>query len=282
MGVCPRVPFYRQGVQLSSTPGFWKDELAVKGFTLLYSDCKNAISAEESTKIIADLDDSLPGYDVKEYFGSQPNIFRDYDHLTIARDSATGGTVGLLGSKWFSSSDVTYLYLWTAMVAERVRKSSLLSSLFLWELDKAVKERTAPPMIATKTYNPIVYKAMNALHRLIPGSRFYPTIEDSSQNPEMVALAKQVVGLLCPKLEVRYDTAVVVGGQGVLAPNFFPELPSSRDPAVDKFFERNLTRDDQILMIVEIPRSSHEALSVLLRNAEMSKFAGPVVPVHGS
>jgi|GEM_PF-1077978 len=265
-----------------STPGFWKDKLSVRDFTLLYSDCNSEISPEEKNQIISDLDDSLPGYDVQQYFGSQPNIFRDYDHLTIARHSINGNTVGLLGSKWFSSPELTYLYLWTAMIAESARKSSLLTSLFLWELSKAVKERATPPLIATKTYNPIVYKAMNALHRLIAGSRFYPAVDGSSQNPEMIERAKQVVSVLCPKLEVKYDTAVVVGGQGVLAPNFFPELPSSRDRIVDSFFERNLTRNDQILMIVEIPPSSYHAVDVLLRNAAMTNFASLGTPAHAS
>ena len=267
---------------MDATPGFWKDQLNVKGFTLLYSDCNSEISPEEKSQIIADLDDTLPGYDVQQYFGSQPNIFRDYDHLVIARDSASGKTVGLLGSKWFSSGELTYLYLWTAMIAESARKSSLLTSLFLWMLSKAVGERRTPPLIATKTYNPIVYKAMNTLHRLISGSRFYPTIDGSSQNPEMVDRAKQVVAVLCPALEVKYDTAVVVGGQGVLAPNFFPELPSSRDPKVDSFFERNLTRNDQILMIVDIPPSSYPAVDVLLRNAAMTNFASLGTPAHVS
>jgi hypothetical protein len=266
---------------MNSISGFWKDQLTVKDFTLLYSDCNSEIAPDEKNQIIADLDESLPGYDVQQYFGSQPNIFRDYDHLTIARDSS-GTTVGLLGSKWFSSAEVTYLYLWTAMIAESARKSGLLTSIFLWQLSKAVQEKTTPPLIATKTYNPIVYKAMNALHHLIAGSRFYPAIDGSSQNPELVARAKQVVALLCPKLEVKYDTAVVVGGQGVLAPNFFPELPSSRDPKVDSFFESNLTRNDQILMIVEIPSSSYQAVDVLLRNAAMTNFASLRAPAYAS
>ena len=257
---------------MNSISGFWKDQLTVKDFTLLYSDCSSEIAPEEKSQIIADLDESLPGYDVQQYFGTQPNIFRDYDHCVIARDS-TGNTVGLLGSKWFSSPELTYLYLWTAMIAESARKSGLLTSIFLWELSKVVQEKTIPPLIATKTYNPIVYKAMNALHHLIAGSRFYPAINGSSQDPELVARAKEVVALLCPKLEVKYDSAVVVGGQGVLAPNFFPELPSSRDPKVDSYFEANLTRNDQILMIVDIPPSSYQAVEVLLRNAAMTNFA---------
>jgi hypothetical protein len=257
---------------MNSISGFWKDQLTVKDFTLLYSDCNSEIAPEEKSQIIANLDESLPGYDVKQYFGSQPNIFRDYDHLNIARDS-TGNTVGLLGSKWFSSAELTYLYLWTAIIGEQARKSGLLTSIFLWQLSKAVMEKTTPPLIATKTYNPIVYKAMDALHRIIAGSRFYPAINGSSQDPELVAKAKQVVALLCPKLEVKYDSAVVVGGQRVLAPNFFPELPSSRDPIVDSYFETNLTRNDQILMIVDIPPSSFQAVDVLLRNAAMTNFA---------
>jgi hypothetical protein len=257
---------------MNSISGFWKEQLRVKQFTMLYSDCNSEIAPEEKNQIIADLDESLPGYDVQQYFGSQPNIFRDYDHLTVARDS-TGNTVGLLGSKWFSSPELTYLYLWTAMIAESARKSGLLTSIFLWQLSKAVEEKMIPALIATKTYNPIVYKAMNALHHLIAGSRFYPAINGSNQNPELVDRAKQVVSLLCPKLEVKYDTAVVVGGQGVLAPDFFPELPSSRDPIVDSYFESNLTRNDQILMIVDIPASSHHAFEVLLRNAAMTNFS---------
>jgi hypothetical protein len=263
-----------EGVQvMNSISGFWKDQLSVKEFTLLYSDCNTEIVPEEKSKIIADLDESLPGYDVQQYFGSQPNIFRDYDHLTVARDSISGNTVGLLGSKWFSSPELTYLYLWTAMIGEGARKSGLLTSIFLWQLSKVVQEKTTPPLIATKTYNPIVYKAMNALHHLIAGSRFYPAINGSNQDPELVGRAKQVVALLCPKLEVKYDTGVVVGGQGVLAPNFFPELPSSRDPIVDSYFDSNLTRNDQILMIVDIPPSSYQAVDVLLRNAAMTNFA---------
>ena len=257
---------------MNSISGFWKDQLTVKDFTLLYSDCKSEIAPEEKSQIIADLDESLPGYDVQQYFGTQPNIFRDYDHCVIARDS-TGNTVGLLGSKWFSSAELTYLYLWTAMIAEGARKSGLLTSIFLWELSKVVKEKTTPPLIATKTYNPSVYTAMNALHHLIAGSRFYPAINGSSQDPELVGRAKQVVSQLCPKLEVQYDTAVVVGGQGVLAPHFFPELPSSRDAKVDSYFESHLTRNDQILMIVDIPPSSYQAVDVLLRNAAMTNFA---------
>lgn len=257
----------------SRVDGFWKDRLPIQDFTLLYSDCKETIDPDEARKIIADLDESMPGYDVKQYFGSQPNIFRDYDHLTIARDTKTHETVGLLGSKWFSSPDVTYLYLWTAMISERARKSNLLRSIFFWQLDKAVKEKMIPPMIVTKTYNPIVFKAMMTLPPMIPGARLYPALNEPHQDPEMVALAKKVVALLCPQLEVKYDEAVVVGGQAVLAPNFFPELPPSGSPAIDAFFQKNLTRNDQILMIVEIPRACSEAVHSLLRQIGMMNFA---------
>ena len=242
---------------------FWKDRVEIKDYTLLYSDCKNAIDPKEAAKIIGDLDDSMPGYDVKQYFGSQPNIFRDYDHLTIARDTNTSATNGLLGSKWFHSSDITYLYLWTAMLAERARKTTLLRSIFFSQLYKAVKEKSVPPMIVTKTYNPVVFGAMAMLSSMIPGARFYPAVDQPHQDPEMVDLAKKVVALLCPKLEVKFDKAVVVGGQAVLAPNFFPNLPPCGSPKVDELFA-NLTRSDQILMILEIPPASGEAVQTLL------------------
>lgn len=246
------------------TGSFWKERVEIKDYALLYSDCKNAIDPKEAAKIIGDLDESMPGYDVKQYFGSQPNIFRDYHHLTIARETTTDATNGLLGSKWFHSPEITYLYLWTAMLAERARKTTLLRSIFFSQLYKAVKERSVPPMIVTKTYNPVVFEAMAMLASMIPGARFYPAIDQPQQDPEMVDIAKKVVALLCPKLEVKFDKAVVVGGQAVLAPNFFPDLPPCGSPRVDDLF-RNLTRSDQILMIVDIPSSSGQALHALLQ-----------------
>ena len=251
---------------------FWKDRIAAEEYTLLYSDCREELPPDEVERVVHDLHEGLPGNDVRQYFINQPSIFRDYNHLTIARDSEGDNTIGLLGSKWFSSPDVTFLYLWTAISVHRVRRKGLLNTMFLWQLEKAIGERGVPPIIATKTTNPIVFKAIRSLHSLVPGSRLYPNIDGSSQEPELVAQAQRVVALLCPTLEVKYDAGVVIKGMAALAANFFPELPTSGDPAIDEYFRKNLTTDDQVLMLVDIPPTAHGPIRALLDHVRSSNF----------
>ena len=256
---------------------YWKDRIAADDYTLLYSDCQEDLPPDEAEHIVNDLHEGLPNNDVRQYFINQPNIFRDYDHLTIARDPESDNTIGLLGSKWFSSPEYTFLYLWTAISVHRVRRKGLLNTMFLWQLEKAIDERGVPPVIATKTTNPIVFKAIRSFHSLVPGSRLYPNIDGSNQEPELMAQAHQVVALLCPTLEVKYDSAVVIKGMSTLAANFFPELPTSGDPAIDEYFRKNLTPDDQVLMLVVLPPAAHRSIQALLEHARSInyKLSGP-------
>lgn len=253
-------------------PNYWNDRIETGEYTLLYSDCREELSSDEAESIVNELHEGLPGNEVKQYFVNQPTIFRAYNHLTIARDPETQSAIGLLGSKWFTSPEVTFLYLWTAISVHRVRRKGLLNTMFLWQLEKAVAERGFPPIVATKTTNPIVFKAIRTFHSFVPGSRLYPNIDGSGQNPELVAQARRVVSLLCPTLEVDYNAGVVVKGMATLAANFFPELPTSGDPAIDEHFRKNLTTDDQVLMLVDIPPASHRAILALLDHARPTNY----------
>jgi hypothetical protein len=268
-----------QGKDRSHMPDFWKDQIAADDYTLLYSDCREELPPDEVERIVSELHEGLPGNNVRDYFINQPTIFTDYDHLTIARDPESDNTIGLLGSRWFRSPDntFTFLYLWTAISVHRVRRKGLLNTMFLWQLEKSIGEKGVPPIIATKTTNPIVFKAIRTFHSLVPGSRLYPNIDGSSQDAELVAKAHQVVALLCPTLEVKYDTAVVLKGMATLAANFFPELPTSGDPAIDEYFRKHLTPDDQVLMLVDLPPAAHRSMHGLLAHARSVnyKIGGP-------
>ena len=251
---------------------YWKDRITADDYTLLYSDCREDLPLDEAERIVSNFQEGLPGNNVRGYFTNQPTIFRDYDHLTIARDPESNNTIGLLGSKWFSSPEYTFLYLWTAISVHRVRRKGLLNTMFLWQLEKAVDERGVPPVIATKTTNPIVFKAIRSFHSLVPGSRLYPNIDGSSQERELVTQAHQVVALLCPTLEVKYDTAVIIKGMSTIAANFFPELPTSGDTVIDEYFRTNLTPDDQVLMLVVLPPAAHRSIYALLAHARSSNY----------
>lgn len=256
----------------------WNDRIESGGYTLLYSDCREGLPPAEAESIVNELHEGLPGNEVRLYFVNQPTIFRDYDHLTIARDPETQSAVGLLGSKWFTSPEVTFLYLWTAISVHRVRRKGLLNTMFLWQLEKAVAERGFPPIIATKTTNPIVFKAIRTFQSFVPGSRLYPNIDGSAQNPELVAQARRVVSLLCPTLEVDYDAGIVFKGMATLAANFFPELPASGDPAIDEYFRSNLTTDDQVLMLVDIPAAAHRSILALLEHVRPTNYQMALPP----
>lgn len=258
---------------------YWKDRIATDEYTLLYSDCEEDIPPDEAERIVNDFHEGMPDNNIREYFINQPTIFRDYNHLTIARDPETDSTIGLLGSKWFSSPDVTFLYLWTAISVHRVRRKGLLNTLFLWQLEKSIAEKGVPAVIVTKTTNPIVFKAIRSFHSFVPGSRLYPNIDGSGQDAELVTQAHNVVALLCPTLEVKYDTGMILKGMSTLAVNFYPELPTSGDPVIDEYFRKNLTPDDQVLMLVDIPPAVHRSIHALLAHARSSNYKLNGVPV---
>src|SRR5262249_48955641 len=145
-------------------------------FKFQYSDGKGEITGRELERLIADLADGMPGYNPPQYFASQPNIFRNYAHLVIVNECDSGQTIGLLGSRWFRNEDLTFLYLWTGMVAERAQKHKLLQRMFFFLLEKALENNGFPPAIAAKTYSPLWYKVMQRLTAAFVDARLYPII----------------------------------------------------------------------------------------------------------
>jgi hypothetical protein len=101
---------------------------------------------------------------------------------------------------------------------------------------------------------------------------FYPRTDNGPQSPKLVERARELVTMLCPTLDVDFETSVVRGGQAVLAPEFFPNpMPLSGDANVDRFFSR-LTRDDQILVLVDVPTEAQAAFTRVLSVARQDGF----------
>jgi hypothetical protein len=244
---------------------YWKDRWETDGLELLYSDGKGHALPGTFKRLISDLQEQMPGYNAEQYFENQPTIFRDYDHLVVARTSEQGKAVGLAGARWFGDEDFSFLYLWTAMISEQLRGRHLVRNLLAFLVEKAAQAHDAPLLIATKTYSPVAFRAFMSGMRLVPGVEgIYPDLTSDTQRPELVEQARRMTRLLCPKLEVDYERAVVRDGQTGVAPDFFPErMPLSGDAQVDDHFQRHLTRRDQILMFATLPQGVHTVLSML-------------------
>jgi hypothetical protein len=262
---------------------YWKARVTNGNLEFRYSDGKGEVAAGELERIIADLAQAMPGYNPPQYFASQPGIFTNYAHLVIASECDSGRAVGLLGSRWFKGDDLTFLYLWTGMVAERAQKQELLQQMFFLLLDKALETNRFPPAIAAKTYSPLWYKVMQRLTAAFAGARLYPVLNGIGQEPDMVELARQVHRQLTPTLTMRTDVGVILGAQAVVGPDFFPPVqPRSGDRAIDGHFQTHVTREDQVLTIIDTSRTPREAVEAMLAQARKRYFGGiQAASVHG-
>lgn len=247
--------------------GYWKDRCEAGDLELLYSDGRGHVQPGTFNQIINDLQEQMPGFNARQYFDNQPNIFRDYDHLVIARLPQDDKTVGLVGTRWFKDKDgeFSFLYIWTAMISEKVRGTHLVRNLLAWMMEKATQGHDAPVLLASKTYSPVAFRTFMAGMRFVPGVEgLYPDIRREQQAPELVEQARRITRLLCPKLEVDYDRAVVREGQTGVAPDFFPEImPLSGHAETDAYFQKHLTRKDQVLMFCTLPRGLNAMLGEL-------------------
>ncbi|MDF5797516.1 hypothetical protein P4203_27900 [Pseudomonas aeruginosa] len=133
-------------------------------FDLDYSSRERQFPEGFKRKIVADLQEGMPQFDVLQYFGNQPDIFETYDHLVLATDPEGERIIGILGAKDFVRGSTRFLYLWTAMVVDRYHRTSLFKRINQFFL-RQVSERNGglPPLIVAKTYNPVVYNMFRAL-----------------------------------------------------------------------------------------------------------------------
>lgn len=246
---------------------YFIDEKNISNYKLLYSQCNTKLDEKSKKDILTDLNDGLEDYDVFQYFNAQPTIFKDYDHLVISKDTYDNDkTIGLIGVKCFENENVKFLYFWSAMINKKYHKTRLIYHLYSWLLKKVFLHDGFFNIIATKTYNPIIYDLF-LRNKLLLGDemKIYPIIGDKN-DPQMLTLAENIFNLICPDLELDIQSGCVKGGQGVLAPNFFPNLPHCKNQNIYNHFKNNLTSNDQVLTILKIPRNLEDIFkNIILR-----------------
>ena len=231
---------------------YFIDEKNISNYKLLYSQCNTELDEKSKNEILTDLNNGLDDYDVFQYFNAQPTIFTDYDHLVISKDTNDKVT-GLIGVKSFESENVKFLYFWSAMINKKYHKTRLIYHLYSWLLKKVFLHDGFFNIIATKTYNPVVYDLF-LRNKLFLGDemKIYPVIGDQN-DPQMLTLAEDIFNVICPHLGLDMQSGRVIGGQGVLAPNFFPNLPHCKNENIYNHFKKHLTPNDQILTVLKIP-----------------------------
>ncbi|HEV7372187.1 hypothetical protein [Arenibaculum sp.] len=225
-----------------------------------------AFTPEMGARVVEDLQAGMPDFNVRQYFGTQPTIFEDYDHLGLATDRADGRVLGLLASRWLRKPGVDSLYIWTAMVAGSHRQGALFKRLTRFFFERICEDdpRNLPDVVSSKTYNPVFYKLLQGMFPRIDGVRLYPEIP-GPQDPALAELAGRIARALNPNLVLVEDTGAVLGGQAMVAPDFFPRMDRSPDERVNAHFAANLTRADQVLCVVTIEPDAKPAVLENLR-----------------
>lgn len=226
-----------------------------------------AFSARHRNRIVSDLSQGMPGFDVAEYFGNQPTVFADYDFLTIAREHHDNTAIGLIGARWLQAGPRRILYLWTAMLADAYRATRLYARMTGLTMAAVLRENggVLPELIVTKTYNPRVFALLRKYFERA-GASVYPRIP-GPQSAETTAIASMVAAALWPAMPFDADTAVLRGGQAAVSPNFFPLMERCGQPAVDAHFAANLTRSDQIVCLAQVPEAASRHFAAMFAKA---------------
>jgi hypothetical protein len=232
---------------------FWTPIKHLDKYSIFYSRCNDAMDPAERARIVADLERGLPGYGIRQYWDRQPGIFQDYDACAIARNLA-GETVGLVGGRFISTPGKRAFYIWTAQVAAALHGTSLLPSLAVHFFARLIENHGCPDVIALKTYSPRVYSLFHRFYGMLaPGVSLYPDLHQAQQEARMLEIAGALAAVLCPGLPFEPDHGIIRGGQDTVAPAFFATMPASRDRVVQRFFERHVTRSDQVMCLIDMP-----------------------------
>jgi hypothetical protein len=240
----------------------------------------NPLSPLQSKAVVDDLAMGLPEFNVLQYFGSQPTIFNDYDHLVVAHAHQDERAIGLLGARWLGPEDEKFLYLWTAMLADDYRQTTLFHRMLQCFFEQVFQQAPGvPDLIVTKTYNPVVYSIFKSFSEQLHGLQIYPLIPADRQDAFMTDLAVRITHGISPRLSLERETAVIRGGQAMVAPDFFPRMDLSRDAAVNGHFARHLSRADQILCVLRIPQAAKDVTRQWATPPRTADVLEPSAPV---
>lgn len=218
-------------------------------------------SNDARERIIADLSPRMPDLDVLGYFRSQPTIFTDYDFLVLATESEMGAVIGLLGVRWMATPTRRFLYVWTVQISDTFRSSRLFARMQSLMISGVLANGGPPPeLVVMKTHNPRAFFLVRRFFGATPGVSIYPRIP-GPQSSSLSEAAEDIAKSMWPASPFFAQSGVLRGVQAAISPNFFPPIKPCRDDDINDHFKSNLTRDDQILCIVQLSAEARDAIS---------------------
>lgn len=209
----------------------------------------------------------MPDLRMDELVRLRPALFREPEHLVVARDAEADVPLAVLGSSWqFTAAGERFLHIGVQFVAARLRGGDTFRLSWLEHMAAVLASGHFPSWSALKTFNPVAYCAMRDYGRL-PGAVMYPEVQMDSpgRDAALDSVAQCIAGALAPAH--AFDPAVgVIRGIGVPR-DLYRERPHCRDEQVNAHFAEHVAVGDRQLCIVHVRSKETEA-------AIMAHFAG--------
>lgn len=202
--------------------------------------------------IASDLASAMPDYRVADYFRAKPDIVGSQSGVVLATDRETGRVVALLVATRHSIETAGYVSLDTILVAQQYQRTTL-SARMLTCLVKgmATSSLELPSFLMLTTGNPTSYCMASSFIRLAD-ARVYPRIT-GDQDPGDASLAATLAKIHRPLFSFCKRTGVLAGGAGSVPPDFYPQVPISRNREANAYFARHLGPSDRLMCLMIFP-----------------------------
>jgi hypothetical protein len=225
---------------------------------------RNGLDAVRERELQTSLAEAVPDLRIEEMFRWRPGLLQTYDHLLVAR-APDGAMIGVLGCTWRACGELPLLHVGIQMITPQYRRSGLFAQLWRHEIAEVLPhEPYRPSLVGVKTYNPIVYLAMQAFTR-IAGGQLYPAVDTGEQDPELAELAVQTCTLLAP--EHAFDAVTGTVRAVGMPPDLYQEIPGVGGHPVERYFQRHLDSGDRLLCLLRFPRFDEPASGHQLFNS---------------
>ncbi len=217
--------------------------------------------------LVDGLVEALPNLKMRELFSLRRDMFTDADLVTVAVSQPGEVVVGALSSKWVTPhTGDRFLHVTTQFVGNAYRHGVVFRQSWTEHLTALCGSSGFPKLIVLKTYNPRAFCAMQSFAQ-VPGMSFYPKVNGDEPDAEAVRLAGQVARTIAPEYPFNPVTGVI---SGVGVPHdLYPDLPMSKDAAVNNFFADATRPGDRVLCMLMVSMSQAAGAAV------MQYFASP-------
>ncbi len=230
--------------------GPWSVRVSYDDVDMVMSDAPATLGTEVTGDLASALALALPDLRVPEFMAAQPRYFDDCGMLIAAYAADGGGLAGVLVSRVLAGFGVDRtLHVSMQLIAPRFRRTLLLKRMWALHLASVAADGGIPELMAMRSCNPTVLQLLRGFAR-VDGIAAYPEIDGGEQDPELQRIATEIAERVCPGREFDPRTGVLRGA--AIPPDFYSDLPSGRDPAVNAYFRRHLTAADRVLCLVRI------------------------------